>query len=69
MRVFPKDVSTDTDSMTVAGRRVAMTAEKDPAQIPWGKHGVDVVVEATGKLLTREPLAEAPRRPEHGRSS
>jgi glyceraldehyde 3-phosphate dehydrogenase len=57
MRVFPKDVSTDADSMTVAGRRVRMTSEKDPAKIPWGEHGVDVVVEATGKILTREPLA------------
>jgi glyceraldehyde 3-phosphate dehydrogenase len=58
MRVFPKDVSTDADSMTVAGRHVRMTSEKDPANIPWGKHGVDVVVEATGKILKREPLAK-----------
>jgi glyceraldehyde 3-phosphate dehydrogenase len=56
MRVFPKDVSTDAESMTVAGHRVVMTAEKDPARIPWGRHGVDVVVEATGKILTREAL-------------
>jgi glyceraldehyde 3-phosphate dehydrogenase len=56
MRVFPKDVTTDADSMTVGGRRVVMTAERDPAKIPWGEHGVDVVIEATGKLLTREPL-------------
>ncbi len=56
MRVFPKEVSTDSDSMTVAGRRVTMTAEKDPAKIPWGAHGVQVVIEATGRLLTREPL-------------
>ena len=58
MRVFPKDVSTDADSMTVAGRRVRMTSEKDPAKIPWGKHGVDVVIESTGKILTREPLSK-----------
>ena len=38
MRVFPKDVTTDAESMTVAGRRVAMTSEKDPAKIPWGEH-------------------------------
>ena len=56
MRVFPKDVTTDADSMTVDGRRIVMTAEKDPAKIPWGAHGVDVVVESTGKILTREPL-------------
>ena len=58
MRVFPKDVSTDADSMTVAGRRVRMTSEMDPAKIPWSKHGVDVVVESTGKILTREPLSK-----------
>ena len=58
MRVFPKDVRTDADSMTVAGKRIAMTAEKDPARIPWGAHKVDVVVEATGRLLTREALAK-----------
>ena len=56
MRVFPKDVTTDAESMTVAGRRVAMTSEKDPARIPWGEHRVDVVVEATGRLLTRSLL-------------
>jgi glyceraldehyde 3-phosphate dehydrogenase len=56
MRVFPKDVTTDAESMTVAGRRVVMTSEKDPARIPWGAHRVDVVVEATGRLLTREAL-------------
>jgi glyceraldehyde 3-phosphate dehydrogenase (phosphorylating) len=58
MRVFPKDVQTDADSMTVAGKRVTMTAEKDPARIPWGTHEVDVVVEATGRLLTREVLGK-----------
>ena len=56
MRVFPKDVATDAESMTVAGRRIAMTSEKDPSRIPWGGHGVDVVVESTGKLVTRAAL-------------
>jgi glyceraldehyde 3-phosphate dehydrogenase len=35
-----------------------MTSEKDPARIPWREHGVDVVVESTGKILTREGLAK-----------
>jgi len=56
MRVFEKDVSTDRDTLTVGGRKVLMTEEKDPAKIPWGKLGVDVVVESTGVLLTREKL-------------
>ena len=58
MRVFPKTVSVDRDSMTVDGRRVLMTEVKDPADIPWGRERVDVVVEATGRMLTREPLAK-----------
>ncbi len=56
MGVFEKDVSTDAESMTVAGRRIAMTAEKDPARIPWGERGADVVIESTGKLLVRAEL-------------
>jgi glyceraldehyde 3-phosphate dehydrogenase len=56
MRVFHKDVSTDRDTMTVGGKSVLMTEERDPAKIPWGKLGVDVVVEATGTLLTRDKL-------------
>jgi glyceraldehyde 3-phosphate dehydrogenase len=56
MRVFAKDVSTDHDVMTVDGKRVLMTEERDPAKIPWGKLEVDVVVESTGVLLTREKL-------------
>ena len=56
MRVFHKDVSTDHDVMTVDGKRVLMTEERDPAKIPWGKLDVDVVVESTGVLLTREKL-------------
>ena len=56
MGVFEKPVSTDADSMTVAGRRIAMTSEKDPARIPWARHGVEIVVESTGRLLKRADL-------------
>ncbi len=56
MRVFRKEVHADAEAMTVDGKRVLMTAEKDPARIPWGEWKVDVVVEATGVLLTREKL-------------
>ncbi|HEX2757202.1 MAG TPA: type I glyceraldehyde-3-phosphate dehydrogenase, partial [Thermoanaerobaculia bacterium] len=56
MGVFEKDVRVEGDTMTVGGRPVLMTEEKDPAKLPWGKLGVDVVVEATGKLVTREKL-------------
>ena len=38
---------TDT-SITVGGKTIAVSAERDPANIPWGKLGVDIVVESTG---------------------
>ena len=56
MRVFDREVSADADSMTVDGRRVAMTEEKDPSRIPWKALGAEIVVESTGVLLTREKL-------------
>jgi len=56
MGVFDKEVSADEDSMTVDGHRIAMTAEKDPAKIPWGKLGVDIVIESTGVFTSREQI-------------
>jgi glyceraldehyde 3-phosphate dehydrogenase len=56
MRVFPKEVRADHDAIYVDGKKTLMTAERDPAAIPWGKLGVDVVVESTGIMLTRAKL-------------
>jgi glyceraldehyde 3-phosphate dehydrogenase len=56
MRVFQREVTADADAMYVDGRKVVMTEEKDPAKIPWGKLGVEIVVEATGVLTKREKL-------------
>ena len=56
MRVFAKRVETDAESMSVDGRRVAMTSERDPAKIPWARLGADLVVESTGVLLSRGQL-------------
>ena len=58
MRVFEHDVSADAEAMWVDGKKILMTAEKDPARIPWGKLGVEIVVESTGVILTREKLAK-----------
>ena len=58
MGVFDADVRTDGTSMTVDGRGIAMTSERDPAAIPWRDHRVDVVVESTGRILTRDGLAK-----------
>jgi glyceraldehyde 3-phosphate dehydrogenase len=56
MRVFEKEVSADSDAMYVDGEKVVMTAERDPAKIPWGRLGVEIVVESTGVLTKREKL-------------
>jgi glyceraldehyde 3-phosphate dehydrogenase (phosphorylating) len=56
MRVFPKEVTADEDFLYVDGQKIAMTAERDPAQIPWGKLGVDIVVESTGVFTKKEQL-------------
>ena len=56
MRVFPREVSADDENMYVDGKAVRMTAEKDPASIPWGEAKVDVVVESTGVFTSRAKL-------------
>jgi glyceraldehyde 3-phosphate dehydrogenase len=56
MRIFPKEVTADDDFMYVDGKKIAMTAEKDPAQIPWGKLGVDIVIESTGVFTSKAQL-------------
>jgi glyceraldehyde 3-phosphate dehydrogenase len=58
MRVFPKEVTADEDFMYVDGHKIAMTAERDPAKIPWGALGVDIVVESTGVFTKKEALAK-----------
>ena len=56
MGIFEKTVTFDDVSMTVDGKKVAMTAERDPAAIPWAAFGVDVVVESTGVFTSRAKL-------------
>jgi len=45
------------DCIVVDGHKVATTAFADPAQLPWRDHGVDVVIESTGRFRTREAAA------------
>lgn len=45
---YTGEVSTKGDSIVVDGHEIKVFGEKDPAQIPWGKSGVDYVVESTG---------------------
>lgn len=56
MGPFGRKVSFDEETMTVDGESIRMTAERDPAKIPWGELGVDVVIESTGVFRSREKL-------------
>ena len=46
--VWDAKIETKENSFLVNGKEVKVHAEKDPAQIPWGDLGVDVVIESTG---------------------
>ncbi|WP_432193209.1 type I glyceraldehyde-3-phosphate dehydrogenase [Streptomyces sp. bgisy027] len=49
-----RTVEHDDASITVDGKRIAVTAERDPAALAWGDLGADIVIEATGRFRTRE---------------
>ncbi|MEW6073911.1 MAG: type I glyceraldehyde-3-phosphate dehydrogenase [Planctomycetota bacterium] len=52
--VFAGKVTAGKDHISVDGRKIQITAEKDPAALPHAKHGIDFVVESTGAFRTRE---------------
>ena len=51
---FKGDVQVDGTTLVVNGKRIRLTAVKDPAELKWGEIGADIVVEATGLFLTKE---------------
>ncbi len=51
---FPGTVESAKDGMVVNGRKVLVTAERDPAKLAHGQNGIDFVVEATGIFASRE---------------
>ena len=51
---FKGDISVDGNTLIVNGKRIRLTAEKDPTQLKWGDIGAAVVVESTGLFLTKE---------------
>ncbi len=54
---FNEDVKATENSIVVNGDEVKIYAQKDPAQIPWGEHGVDVVLECTGFFTDKDKAA------------
>ncbi|MBT2758565.1 type I glyceraldehyde-3-phosphate dehydrogenase [Mesobacillus foraminis] len=53
-----EEVSVDGEYLVVAGQRVKVIAERDPAQLGWGDLGVEVVVESTGRFTKRADAAK-----------
>ena len=51
---FDHDIKVDGSTMTVDGKAIRLTAEKDPAALKWNEVGAEVVVESTGLFLTDE---------------
>src|SRR5436305_794740 len=51
---FNEDVTSTENSIVVNGHEIKIYAQKDPSQIPWGDHDVDVVIESTGFFTDKE---------------
>ncbi len=56
---FDGDVSHDDENIVVNGKAIRVYEERDPRKLPWGDHGVDVVVESTGVFRNRETADKA----------
>ncbi|NLH43210.1 MAG: type I glyceraldehyde-3-phosphate dehydrogenase [Planctomycetes bacterium] len=50
---FPGTVEVKGTSIVINGKEIPILAEKDPSKLPWGKLGVDVVLESTGRFTSR----------------
>ena len=50
---FPHDVGVDNGNLVVKGDPIKVYAIRNPAEIPWGEHGVDVVLECTGLFASK----------------
>jgi glyceraldehyde 3-phosphate dehydrogenase (phosphorylating) len=54
---FRHPVAVEDGALAVAGRRIAVLAEREPGELPWAELGVDVVIESTGRFRTRAGAA------------
>jgi glyceraldehyde 3-phosphate dehydrogenase len=55
---FAGEVEVGDDALSIDGREVKVLAERDPAALPWGDLGVDVVIESTGFFTKRDDAAK-----------
>ncbi|KQS89252.1 MULTISPECIES: type I glyceraldehyde-3-phosphate dehydrogenase [Chryseobacterium] len=56
--IFPGEVSVDGNDLVVNGKKIRVTAEKDPTNLKWDEIGADYVVESTGLFLDKESAAK-----------
>jgi len=56
--IFNADVSSDGDFLIVNGKRILVSAEKDPSVLPWKEHKIDIVIECTGIFNTIEKASK-----------
>jgi glyceraldehyde 3-phosphate dehydrogenase len=55
---FPAEVEVDGETISVGGTPLKVLSERDPAALPWGDLGVDVVIESTGFFTARDDAAK-----------
>jgi glyceraldehyde 3-phosphate dehydrogenase len=54
---FPKDIELSGEALVIDGRKIAVSAVREPSDLDWAAYGVEVVIESTGKFRTREAAA------------
>ena len=54
---FDGEIEHDDESITVNGHKIAVSAERDPKNLNWGEHNVDIVIESTGIFTERSAAA------------
>ena len=54
---WPREVTATSDAIVIDGKAVAFTSHASPGEVPWKEHGVDIVLECTGKFRTPALLA------------
>src|ERR1041385_3001033 len=52
--VYPGSVTSKENSIVIDGKEIKVTAEKDPANLPWKQLGVEIVIESTGRFTDAE---------------
>lgn len=56
--IYKNDVHTEGSNLVVNGKKIAVCAVKNPAELPWKAHGVDVVLECTGAFKDKAQFME-----------